>query len=167
MRPRERRIKVVLNGRMRLGVRWCDVSIRNISSRGLLVQAEAAPERGSYVEIRRGAHVIVARVAWSQGLQFGVQTQERLDVASIMAEPDLSKVNYKAALVANPAYERRSASRPADTAQAAERSRLRARAWEWASICLAGAIAASFAFDAVSAALAPPLEAVIAELGAP
>ena len=167
MRQRERRTKVALKGRMRLGVRWCDVSIRNISSRGLLVQAEAAPERGTFVEIRRGPHVIVARVAWSQGPRFGVQTQERLDVASIIAEPDLSKVDYKAALAANPAYERRSASRPPDMGQAAERSRLRARALEWVSICIAGAIAAGFALDAVSAALAPPLAAVRAELGAP
>jgi len=40
--------------------------LRNVSARGVRGQCPAPPERGDYVEVRCGAHVIAARVAWAR-----------------------------------------------------------------------------------------------------
>lgn len=67
VKPREERQKVMIKARMRTGVSWHDVCILNLSAHGVGLQAAEPPARGTYVEIRRGPHVIVARVAWSKG----------------------------------------------------------------------------------------------------
>lgn len=61
---------------MRVEGRWTDVCIRDISSRGLLVQAAVAPVRGDYIEIFRADRAIVGRVVWNKDRRFGVQTQD-------------------------------------------------------------------------------------------
>ena len=94
MRQREPRRKVLIKARMRLNGAWGDVRIQNISSRGLLIQAPHAPEHGTYLEIYRVRYVIVARVAWADGRNFGVQTQDRLDVDGIISEPDTSGLRF-------------------------------------------------------------------------
>ena len=59
-----------------VGARWGDVCILNLSKRGMLVQAPEAPERGTYLEVRRGSKEIVARVVWSAGNRFGAYGME-------------------------------------------------------------------------------------------
>jgi hypothetical protein len=70
---------------MRLGNDWSDVSIQNVSSRGLMARAGgAAPEQGAYIEIRKATVVIVARAVWVKGQMFGVRTQDRLDIDGLL-----------------------------------------------------------------------------------
>ncbi len=59
-RPRELRRRVVLPARLRIGSRWNDTCILNISSRGLLIHSPRLGNEGSGVELRRGGEVIEA-----------------------------------------------------------------------------------------------------------
>ena len=70
---------------MLAGAAWSDVCIVNLSSRGAGLQCACPPVRGTYVEIRRGSHVLVGQVMWSAGHRFGVRTQDRLAVNAIIA----------------------------------------------------------------------------------
>ena len=150
-KPREHRLKVVLPARMKDNRGWHDVRILNISSKGLMARSPAAPSQGSYLEVRRGSHVIVARVVWSNGQQFGLQSQSRLDPSEIIEE--------KAAKAATPNItagkalaERRATPRP--TGFSHERSRWRGRALEFLGILAMAAIFGILALEASQQALA-------------
>ena len=62
---------------------WRDVAIRNVSSHGLMLSLPDPPKRGSYVEIRRGALVIVGRIMWTNSRSCGLRTHEKLDVPEL------------------------------------------------------------------------------------
>ena len=53
---------------MRSGASWHDVCILNLSLHGAGIQALEPPARGSYVEIRRGSHVIIAASPGRRGI---------------------------------------------------------------------------------------------------
>lgn len=166
MKPREPRLTCVVKARMRLGGVWSDACIRNISSRGMLIRAASAPPRGTYLELYRGRHVIVARVAWCEGKSFGIQTQDRVDVAAVLNEPNLSSVDYKDKLKVQPTFERRSAPRlsQADLRWSAERNRFVSKALEFACLGAMGALGAAMVSETVSGTLSEPLAAVTAKL---
>ncbi len=166
MKAREPRLTCVVKARMRLDGIWSDVCIRNISSRGMLVQAASAPPRGTYVELYRGRHVVVARVAWSKEHRFGIRTQDRLNVEAILGEPDLSAANYKEKLKDEPSFERRSSPRvsQADLRWRAERSRFSSRALEFACLCAFGLCVGMVLFETASDTMTDPLAAVSVEL---
>ena len=84
-RARELRRRVVLPARLRSGVQWSDTCILNISSRGLMIHSGRAAPKGSLVELRRGEHVIVARVVWRDGARVGLRSDERVPVEEIMS----------------------------------------------------------------------------------
>lgn len=162
MKPREQRMKVILPARMKDHRGWHDVRILNISSQGLMARSPAAPARGAYLELRRGGHVIVARVVWSNGQQFGVQSQARLVPAQIIEE------RPAAAAAAVPAdsgrhVERRSLPRRPERTH--DQSRWRARTLEFAGILSLVAGLAILALDVSQQALAQSLEAVDSSLG--
>ena len=167
MKQREPRRNVLIRARMRNGPSWADVNIRNISSRGLMVQATSSPPRGSYVELRRGRHAIVARVAWSSGPRFGLQTQDRLDVEAIVAEPDQSSVDYGKAKAADPTFERRTETRVSsrqEIERRAERSRLYARLGQFAGIGAIALVLVGGVVGAVLTVLPAPMAAVSSAL---
>src|ERR1700754_200748 len=83
-RPREPRQKVVLPARMRAGAAQMDVCIRDISSRGMLVQAGTPPPRGTYVEILRPGYSVTGRVVWSKHHKFGIQSRDRISMAAVL-----------------------------------------------------------------------------------
>lgn len=157
MKPREPRRKVFVKARIRVGTSWGDVCVRDISSRGLLLQGREAPPRGTYLEVRRGSHVVVARVVWSGDQRFGVQAQDRISIEGFIGEPDLSGLDYKAATKTNPGYERRSSPRPPRFEQQAEQSRRLSSLLEFAVVAGLGAFAATIAFDVVGDTLSAPL----------
>ena len=163
MRPREPRRKVLLNARMRLGASWGNARILNISSRGLLIEGESAPPRGSYVEVRRGQHVIVARVIWTDSSRFGLFTQDPLSVEQIVSEPNRAAApcpGTDAALV-----ERRSAARIQEAhAQRLDASRQAGRAFQFAAMVAFGTSAAVAAYEGVQQSLACPMSQVTAAL---
>lgn len=118
---RDARRKVLIPARMKQGVGWSDICIRDLSARGLLVQASAPPVRGTYVEIRRGVHIIVAKVAWSKGPYFGLTSQDRLPVDALILQPQSAA--SAGAAQDNAKVDRRATPRRSTTAQALARSR--------------------------------------------
>ncbi len=166
MKPREQRVKCVVIARMRLNQRWNDVCIRNISTRGLLIQAAFAPPRGTYVEVCRGHHTIVARVVWAKNHRFGIQTQERLNPEALLKEPNLSAAACTSKADTRPPFDRRKSPRPsqADIRWKAEQNRFLSQALQFACIGALGASAALLIFDTVSDVLSQPATVLAAEL---
>ena len=161
VKPREPRRNVMIKARMRAGTSWSDALILNLSSKGMLVRSDSSPGRGSYLEIRRGAHVIVARVIWANSGRFGVQTQDPVPAESLIRDPDGASAPQKAA--STPFQERRAASRP--PAVRHERSRQRARLAEFAAIALACGFVAVLMASQVAEVVAKPLDAARTALG--
>lgn len=146
---------------MRIGAAWRDACILDLSSRGLMIQADEPLSGGSYIELRRGRHVIVARVMWSNSRRSGLYTQDVLPTDAIIAEPDRSE---GPALV--PQQERRLNRAPTQRAFAHEQSRWRSRAFEFALVAIVSGACGTFAYGAVSEALARPLGKVEQALAA-
>jgi hypothetical protein len=146
----------MIKARMRSGASWSDACILNLSSRGMLVKAPVSPTRGSYLEIRRGAYVIVARVVWSDADRFGVQTQDPVPAEGLINHPDRPAAVVQKGQAGF--VERRTAARP--RAEQHEASRRRASAWEFGAIALLGAVGAIAALGAVGELLARPLAMV-------
>ena len=137
-RPRELRRRVVLPARLRAGAQWSDTCILNISSRGLLIHSGSPAPKGSKVELRRGDHVIIARVMWRDGARVGLQAEEQLPIAEIMSLGH-SGTLWLTAAETPPAERRR---RPRSSATDA---RLRGRAMEFVAV---GTITVSLALSA-------------------
>ena len=159
MKPREERQKVMIKARMRSGASWHDVCILNLSLHGAGIQAPEPPERGSYVEIRRGSHVLIARVAWSKGHRAGLRSQDPIFIQSLVAEPNAAAQSKAPGLP----VERRRA--PRTVRQRHDRSRLLGRTMEFACFVIAAGAVALAAFGAVEQALAQPLSQISAALG--
>ncbi|HET9397624.1 MAG TPA: PilZ domain-containing protein [Sphingomicrobium sp.] len=163
LKPREPRRKVMIKARMREGASWSDALILNMSSRGLLVRSDRSPSRGSYLEIRRGPYVIVARVVWSNSGRFGVQTQDAVPADDLIEDPDREPSRAKS--VATALQERRLAQRPAD--ERLNASRHRARLTEFVAISAVLGSIAVLAAQLLAEVVARPLDAVQAALSAP
>ena len=142
---------------MRMGAVWRDASILDLSSRGLMIQAGEPLPGGSYVELRRGRHLIVARVIWSDDRRSGLRTQDVLPTDAIIAEPENC-----AGKPFTPQHDRRvDGDRDrAKRAVAHDQSRLRGRAFEFAAVALIGAVCGSIAYRTVGDMLSRPLDAV-------
>ena len=139
---------------MRVGAAWRDACILDMSSRGLMIQANEPLAGGSYIEVRRGRHVIVARVMWSDSRRCGLRTQDPLPTDAIIAEPEQC-----AGPPLLPQQERR-LHRSAPPPSEHERSRWRARAFEFAMVVTIGGACGTIAYGAVRDALSRPLGAV-------
>lgn len=84
-RRREARREVVIPARLRSGAQWSDACILNISQRGMMIHSGFAGPRGSIIELRRGDHVIVARVVWRDGARAGLHSDDRVPAEQIMS----------------------------------------------------------------------------------
>jgi len=146
---------------MRSGVSWSDVCILNLSPRGVGIQAPTPPQRGSYVEICRGSHVIVARVVWARGHRAGLHAQDVIWPQSLINEPEIA--NDRAPPVPGSMIDRRSAHRASQRRH--DGSRTAARAMEMACIAAFGAALSFGAFGLVHDALARPLSEIRSALG--
>ena len=137
---------------MRIVASWNDVCILNISSRGLLVYSTGAAEPGSFVEIRRGGQLVIARVIWRENQRMGLCSPDPVPVDAIISNRALETAVQ---LCGNEAeLERRQTPRNPD------RSRARARAAEFLTMVLIGTAMAGAAAVYVQRALAKPLAAV-------
>ena len=125
------------------------------------IQAADPPAHGTYVEIRRGSQVIVARVAWSKGHRAGLRSQDAIFISAVVN--DIGSATSAPRMIGGTAIERRSAPRTA--AQRHEGSRVAARAMEFACFGLVAAAVALTAFGSVEQALAQPLSQISAALG--
>jgi hypothetical protein len=156
LKAREPRISVVVPARLRVGARWSDACILNISARGLLVRSADKAERGSYVELRRGDQVIIGRVMWRSGSRLGLRAQDRVPVEAIVTSK-LALCRAQPAQDAVPVERRR-------VPRTHERSRLRTRAMEFASIAAIGVTLSVAVASTVAAAVTNPLTRVRAAL---
>lgn len=81
---REPRKTTFIQARVLTDAGWCDAIIRNLSSRGAMIEmAGGAPPRGTYVELRRATSVLIGRVIWAAANRCGISTRERIDVAAL------------------------------------------------------------------------------------
>ena len=155
LKPRELRRRVVVPARLRHGASWSDACILNISSRGLMIHSGRPLAQGAMVELRRGDHVIIARVMWRDGARAGLKAEDRVPVEEIIVLGRSPAYRLTAA-----AGERRRQPRSED------RSRLRGRAFEFASIVIVGVSLAAAGFAMIEQAFTRPL-ALIATALAP
>lgn len=152
--PRELRRRVIVPARLRHDSSWSDACILNVSSSGLMIHTGRPISHGSKVEVRRGDHVIVARVVWRDGGRAGLRSEDRVpveDIVTLGQSPSLQLTAMKG--------ERR--KRP----RLDNQSRLRGRAIEFAGIVLIAAALTGAGLSVVDAAFARPLAAVSAALG--
>lgn len=152
----------MIQARMRSGAAWSDALILNVSSKGLLVRSDQAPNRGTFLEIRRGPYVIVARVVWSEPGRFGVQTQDPVPTQGLIQDSGGAEVPRPPAVTR--ASERRASTRAAEVRH--ESSRQKGRAAEFAVIAFGCALAAVLIGGAIAEVAAKPMDAVQAALAA-
>ena len=98
MKQREQRHQVVIPARVRWEGRWVPASIRNISSKGLMLRTTVPPPTGTYVEIQLGSGAITARSMWTLDQFCGLRSQDRLDVMALRGSRG-SKADASAAAV--------------------------------------------------------------------
>ncbi|PZU10689.1 MAG: hypothetical protein DI605_03275 [Sphingomonas sp.] len=140
--------------------RWSDITILNMSSRGLMARTGSVPKARSYVEIRRGKQiVIVGKVVWHDAQHFGIQTQDRISIGMIEdgtaadgAEPH------------DPAVERRAQPRASDPAEAFERNRQRAAIFQFSLVVAGGAAGALLIANMVMKVLGTPFATIASHL---
>jgi hypothetical protein len=163
-KSREQRRIVMVKARMRVSADWVEVTICNVSSRGLMAKCADPPAKGSYIELRQRGARIIGRVAWAQGLRFGIRTQDRIDLAALLAEPALKGVRAQREQRIEP---RKAPPIPValhPTAQF-ERSRLLARASEWGAIVGISALAVGHLAASAGQIIGDPLAQVGTSLG--
>jgi hypothetical protein len=161
LKAREPRQKVLIQARIRVGNGWSDANILNYSSRGMLVHASPAPPRGSYLEIRRGSEVLVARVVWAEAERFGVRTQDPVPAGQLLGRREGDQAGSSPG--GGPARERRRQPRAGQFAE--QTSRWRGRRLEFAIVAALGAVTATFIMGGVNDLLAKPMAAVRTSLG--
>lgn len=145
----------MLPARMRSESGWSDACILNVSSRGLLIYSAGRATPGSFVEIRRGSQLVVARVVWRENQRLGLSSQDPVRVEDIISSETAAVAVQSSGFT----VERRKVPRTS------EQSRLLSRAMEYVfTIMLVVALAGSAAFYAHEA-LTTPLAAVRTALG--
>lgn len=147
---------------MNVNGRWSNGCIHDVSDRGLLVSSAMPPAIGTYVDIRRGALVIIGRVVWGGSSRFGVRTQDPVSVAALLNE---SPPNRGPAKPDRRSHIREDFSRY--TIQQADRSRRHSSALQFICLTLIGMGMAGFAAILCYRALTTPFGAVAALLGGP
>lgn len=161
MKNREARQSVILSVRIRQDTGWKDASLRNLSSRGAMLQMDAPPPKGSFIEIRRGEALMVGQVRWSDGDRCGLRMQDKVPLASLLSP------RYQPAddLVAAGKVERRAQVRVMSPAEIAERSRYKSALFQRLTL-IAGALAAAIFLMTMMMELAgKPMATIAAHLG--
>lgn len=148
-KPRELRRRVVVPARLRHGASWSDACILNISSRGMMIHSGRPLPEGSEVEIRRGEHVIAARVMWRDGGRVGLKAEERVPIEEIVVVGQAPAFQLSGRTIERRKHPRRE-----------DQSRLRGRAFEFAGAVAIAISLASGGFVMVEQAFARPLEMV-------
>ncbi len=153
----------MLTARMRHGDQWSDANILNLSLSGLQLHTSSPPSRGTYVEIRRGEHVIVGRVMWSEATRFGVLAQDRLAIDALIVNAPRRRPAANDATGAIGERRAQPRSEGLEWRQVQHRSKGRSR--EFLAVAAFGIVLASVTFDVVAQALSKPLSMVSATLG--
>jgi len=156
-RSRELRRRVVLPARLRTGTQWSDTCILNISSRGLMILSGRVSPKDSLVELRRGEHVIIARVVWRDGGRVGLQSKDRVPVEEIISTDRVPLLRLT--VDGHPIERRRRSREPSVTA------RSQGRIMEFIAVGLIATSLVTAAWQMTGQALARPLVLVASALG--
>ncbi len=157
-RPREDRKTVRISVRVRTDAGWIDATLRNVSSRGMMLHSAEPLQRNQFVEITRGRTRVVGRVVWSDDTNFGLQAQDAVDMCALLGKPG----SNAAATIG----ERRLSPRPTAPVRTyvavehAAGSRLIGRAMELTIVVLALASVSLFTVSSALEAAEQPLEKV-------
>lgn len=163
LRPREPRRKVRIPVRMRAGGSWADMCMLDISSRGLSMPGCNPPALGSYIEVRRGSHVIIAQVVWRSAGRVGARTQDPVPVEAFAnTRANTGVVAPAKSMSFGP--ERRADVRLPTPAEMHERSRLIGRLIEFSFLLAATASLAILCGGVAMTAIAEPLTIVTTAL---
>ena len=162
MKTRAPRRKVVIDASLRSDSSWSPACIVDIAERGLAIRTAEPPEPGAYVEVRRGAHVIIGRVAWSKGHRFGIRTQDTLAVDAVVDDAAAADANGRRPRAAAIAADWRADRRPIE--RNAQRNRYVGRAIQFGFIAMLAMVTAGIAFEAVRQTMAQPILSVTAAL---
>ena len=85
MKPsRTSRRTVFVKAQMRDDLDWAEIGIGNISNTGMMVKCSHPPTIGAEVEIRRRSVRIIGRVMWTSRSRFGLQSNEPIDVETLL-----------------------------------------------------------------------------------
>lgn len=162
LKQREERKAVFVRARLRTDEGWSDVTIGNISSRGLMLQAPVPLRRNAFIEVRYRHVCIVGRIVWVGGARCGVRTQDKVDVAGLLS---------RAPAKSGPGEERRASARRAEAprrarpaAETADASRRAARLLDWAVVAIGGGAIAVLVGQLAYSALGTPFARVGAAL---
>jgi hypothetical protein len=134
-----------------------EVCVRNVSARGMLLQACRPPAPGSYVEIMLPETSLAARVVWASERRFGVSTRERIPLADFIGP--MARQDGCAAL--KTARKARAAAR---SAQRGAGGRTASRSLQFGFLRLCGAAAAAAAASIAHGALAGVRDSLISAL---
>jgi hypothetical protein len=146
--PREERRRTMLQARMRSASGWADACILNLSSNGLLIYSDGAAKPGSFVEVRRGSQLVIARVVWRSNQRIGLCSAEKVCIDALISDETAAA----AARTCSDGVRIERRRRPRD----ADKSRSLGRATEFAFVLTVGiALAGSAAFSAWKALAAP------------
>lgn len=121
---------------------WDDASILDVSKMGVRFSTRQTLQRGSYVELRRGSHVIVAQVMWSDGGKAGARTQDVVCLNNLLSQ-NANKV------AVTPGVDRRKICRPTAQSHRAVGQTIE-RAGVWVGIAAFCSIAAVLAYETLS-----------------
>ncbi len=156
-RKREPREPVILAARIRLDSGWVDATIRNVSTKGMMIEMSSPPPRGSFMEIRRGSAIVVGQVRWVAQDCCGLLAQGRVPVAQLKRDPRLA---YKPNADGSVQVERRAEARILSAEEVAERSRLKAMLVQKAIIAAAGIAGVCFVGSLMLGVIEKPMESI-------
>lgn len=88
-KTRPERRSAILRTCVRDDAGWSDMTICNVSERGLMLRGERVPPRGTIIEIRSGTTSIVADVRWSAAQRCGVRSRETIDIDALLRSGSL------------------------------------------------------------------------------
>ncbi len=86
MKQRETRQPVAVPARLRVAAGWQDATILNLSTRGVMFRCTVPMERGHFLELRRGSHIIVAQVMWERDGRYGAKAQGLIPIADVVLD---------------------------------------------------------------------------------
>lgn len=80
---KEQRVSVMRPVQIRTKGPSRHATLLDASSRGMLLSAQHAPERGEIIEISIDGQVVIGQVSWSKAPRFGVTLRERLNPTAL------------------------------------------------------------------------------------
>lgn len=164
-RNREDRRTVRISVRVRMDDGWMDATVRNVSSRGMMLHSLQPLQRNQFVEISRGHLRVIGRIVWADAAMSGLRAQDDVDIAALLAKPH---PNGAATPLERRQGPRESApTRLASLEDRADASRLLGRATEKVFLLAAILCAALLAMTAARETLSAPLQKIGVALGEP